>query len=109
MSKILPIGSVIKVENAKLMVVGHFSKEKDNKNKYYYMAVPYPIGYLSVDKTVYVACDCDDYEVLHEGYQSEKGKQYTEQLSKLSELTPNEVAFYSRLAVEAMSKLKGGK
>ena len=104
--RILPIGSVIKVDNVKLMVAGHFSKEEANKNQYYYVALPYPIGYVSKDKILTVKVEAE-MEVIHEGYQTKGCEKYTEQLSKVSELSPKELALYSRIAVEAMKQVKG--
>ena len=104
--KILPIGSIIKVDNIKLMVSGHFSKEEGDKNQYYYVCLPYPIGYVNKEKIVTVKVETE-VEVLHEGYQTERGNTYTEQLSKVSELSVKELAFYGRLASEAMKNMKG--
>lgn len=104
--RILPIGSVIKVDNVKVMVVGHFSKEEGDKNQYYYTALPYPIGYVDKDRILTVKVEAE-MEVLHEGYQTQGCEKYTEQLSKVSELSPKELALYGRIAVEAMKQVKG--
>ena len=57
--RILPIGSVIKVDNVKVMVVGHFSKEEGDKNQYYYTALPYPIGYVDKDRILTVKVEAE--------------------------------------------------
>lgn len=105
MMRILPIGSVIKTGEVKLMIVGHFAKETENKNQYYYVALPYPIGYVDKDHVVTIKVE-EELEVLHEGYQTERCETYTEQLSKVAELSPKELALYSRIAVEAMKNVK---
>ncbi len=102
---ILPIGSVIKVKEVKLMVTGHFSKEKETKNQYYYVCVPYPIGFVDQERVIALSID-EPIEVLHEGYQTERSEKYIKGITAISELTPLQTAVYSRIAVEAMKEIK---
>ena len=103
--RILPIGSVIKVKDVKLMIVGHFSKDKETKVQYYYVTVPYPMGFVDKDKIIAVAIN-EDFEVVHQGYQTQRCEKYTEQMDKVSKLSKKEMMFYSRLAVEALNSVK---
>ena len=104
--KLLPIGSVIQYENAKLMVIGHFAKKETNK--YSYVVVPYPVGFAGKDKTFAIEAD-KEVEVLYEGYNTARGEKYMSQLGKMADLTPEQLIVYNTIATEAWKKVRGGK
>lgn len=106
MAKILPIGSIIKKENAKLMIIGHNADKKTNE--YSYVVVPYPIGYVGKEKTFTVKVS-DEVEVLHTGYNTDRGEKYITNLGKLADLTPAQLVVYNTIATEALKRVKGGK
>ena len=104
--KLLPIGSVIKYKDAKLMVVGHDVDKATNK--YSYVVVPYPIGFAGKDKMFAVKVS-EEVEVLYVGYNTARGEKYISQLGKMADLTPAQLVFYNTVATEAWKKVKGGK
>lgn len=68
--KLLPIGSIVKIKEYKLCVIGYTSMTKEDKTQCGYYAVPYPIGYINVEKTLFIPLSVDA-EVLAYGYQTE--------------------------------------
>lgn len=106
--RILPIGSVIKTDNMKLMVAGHFSKNENKKLQYYYVAVPYPVGYVGMEKVFTISVEAE-VEVLHEGFQTEGGKNYTNKLESYAKLSPLELEIFKQVMSEAAKNMKGGK
>ena len=104
--KLLTIGSVIKYEDAKLMIAGHRADKATNK--YSYVVVPYPIGFVGKEKMFSIEAD-KEFEVIHEGYNTARGEKYMSQLGKMADLTPAQLVFYNTVATEAWKKVKGGK
>ena len=68
--KLLPIGSIIRIKEQKLCIIGYTSISKEDKTHCGYYAVPYPIGYINVEKTLFVPLAVN-VEVLAYGYQTE--------------------------------------
>jgi len=82
--KILPIGSVVKVDEAKYVIAGYHRGEKDNHFKYVYIGANFPNGFENQNSLKLFGFD-EVQEVLSEGYLSESGKTYTERLERASE------------------------
>lgn len=104
--KLLSIGSVIKYEDTKLMIVGHSTKKETNK--YSYVVVPYPIGFAGKDKILTIEVD-KEVQVLYEGYKNEQGDKYISQLGKMADLTPAQIVVANTIVTEALKYKKGGK
>lgn len=68
--KLLPIGSVIRIQEHKLCIIGYTSMSKEDKTCCGYYAVPYPVGYINVEKTLFIPLTTN-FEVLAYGYQTE--------------------------------------
>ena len=81
----------------KNLIILFLSLEKMNELKF-------KITELDKDRILTVKVEAE-MEVLHEGYQTQGCEKYTEQLSKVSELSPKELALYGRIAVEAMKQV----
>lgn len=68
--KLCSIGSVVKYQNNKLLIVG--IKYSENDNQYYkkYLAITFPLGYLGPN-SVRVLTDTE-FEVVNYGYESKE-------------------------------------
>lgn len=106
--KVLPIGSVIQVENTKGLIVSHFKKAQNEKVVYYYLVVPYPKGFVGEEKMIAVPFDAKK-EVLFEGYMSEHGQTYTKQLETISTLASKTdlktMQLFERVMAEAVKTI----
>ncbi len=67
---LLPIGSVITVNEHKLSIIGYSNVKSEDKGKVGYYVVPYPVGYIGIEKTFFVPFDIE-MTVLSEGYRTE--------------------------------------
>lgn len=52
MNKLLTNGSVVKLNNATMLIVGNRMEEKDGKLHLAYLGVPFPIGYIDKESIV---------------------------------------------------------
>lgn len=66
---LLPLGSVLKINDLKVCIIGYTSVEKENASVLGYFVVSYPLGFTNIDKVFFVpyALDCI---VLKEGYKT---------------------------------------
>ena len=65
--KLLPLGTVIEINNCKACVIGYTSVEKESTMICGYFVVPYPVGFANIDKVVFVPRD-SEIDVLAQGY-----------------------------------------
>ncbi|MDD7999698.1 MULTISPECIES: DUF4176 domain-containing protein [Bacillus cereus group] len=81
--KLLPIGTVVKLEDIEqfVMIIGRMVTSAD-KREFDYIGVPYPVGYLGEEK---VLCFNHDkiVEEMHRGYMSESELVLREKLVEL--------------------------
>lgn len=66
---VLAIGSIIKVNNYKLFVIGYTTAENGTYEKSGYLVVPYPTGFSSFEKMFFIPFDAE-YSVVAEGYKT---------------------------------------
>ena len=68
-NNLLPIGSIVllKDSNKRLMIYGMFQQEENNDTVYDYIGVPYPEGFLNIQKCYLFNEELID-EVLYIGY-----------------------------------------
>lgn len=64
----LPIGTVIRDGRTMAMIVGHDFSEKNKKLEFFYVILPYPLGYQQ--KSDLRRLPEGSYEVVHLGMQS---------------------------------------
>lgn len=67
--KLLPLGTVIEINNCKACVIGYTSIEKESKTVCGYFVVSYPVGFTNIDKVVFIPCS-SEFTVLVEGYKT---------------------------------------
>lgn len=72
--KLLPLGSVIKVKDRKVSIIGYGSDEKDETMTVGYFVVPYPIGFTSIEKVFFIPHNTE-IELVAEGYKTEPSEQ----------------------------------
>ena len=78
---LLPLGSVIKINNHKAFIIGYSSDDRGEVSRYGYFIVSYPIGFTSVDKVVFIPHD-SVFTVLSEGYKTKGSEQLLKVLSE---------------------------
>lgn len=81
MEKILPVGSVVKVEGleAKQVVIGLLLENTGDANVYDYLGAVYPVGYFPNENVSFFNHD-SIIEVLHQGYDEPEHSEYVELL-----------------------------
>lgn len=85
MKKLLPIGSVVLLQNGvkKVMVTGYMAMDQNNSGKIYdYSGCIYPEGLLSSDQTLLFYHDQIE-QVCFEGYQGEEYALFQKQLEEV--------------------------
>ena len=72
----LPIGSIIKLDNAdqEFMITGYIALDDENKNIYDYCGCLYPLGVIDSNKNFLFDRD-KITEVVFKGYESDKSKE----------------------------------
>lgn len=89
MEGLLPLGSVIKINNSEalFMIMGYFPSSEENDEIYEYMGVPYPLGFRPDDEIFMFDGDAIG-EVLFAGYENELSKQYLEAMMTVFSYSP---------------------
>ena len=82
MLQILPIGSVVKVQNYKLCLLGARMVEWEGKYVLAYSAVKHPRGFAGEDSMGLIPASAVE-DVLFRGYEEQNGKKYREGLERL--------------------------
>lgn len=108
MSEILPIGTVIKIKEYLLMIVGYKSIKGENAILHYYGVVPYPLGFLDDDSFNFILMD-SSFDIVYRGYSSNESDKYIQNKSHLKETT-NEVSLEMWNSIERrfIEMLEGG-
>ena len=83
--KLLPLGTVIKANDHKVCIVGYTSVEKDANTTCGYFVVPYPLGFVNIDKVFFIP-HYQEVEVLAEGYKTEPSERILDTLSRSFEM-----------------------
>ncbi len=82
MEQILPVGSVVGVQEKKLMLLGAALKELEGALVLSYYAVPYPRGFVTVDSLGFISARAID-TVYARGYEDPVGTRYLEGITEL--------------------------
>ncbi|MDW4527820.1 DUF4176 domain-containing protein [Rossellomorea marisflavi] len=82
-TKLLPIGTVVKLSNMdkSVMIYGYNQIQVSTKNQFDYIGVPYPEGNISVDYNVFFNRNLIE-EVLHNGYVTDEDKKIREEADR---------------------------
>lgn len=91
MEKLLPVGSIIKVNGLeKLYMIASFMVTLSGGEKYDYLAVRYPYGFID-DKCFYSFNKTDIDKVVYMGYESEMHDNCIAVLDTLNKLSEKEI------------------
>ncbi len=83
---LLPLGTVIKIEKFKALIIGYSSVEKENESISGYLVASYPLGFTNINKVVFLPYDFE-FEVLAEGYKTKTSDKVLNMLSKCLDIT----------------------
>ena len=79
--KLLPLGTVIIVNNHKVCIIGYSTIEKESITSNGYLVVSYPVGFTKIEKTFFIPCDAE-FEIIAEGYKTIPSEKILETLGK---------------------------
>lgn len=82
MPKLAPIGSIVRVQDVLLVVVGHRMARDENNVGMCYMLVPYPLGFVTVSSLSLTPVSKID-EVVEEGLHTSEGDEYLASMEEL--------------------------
>lgn len=102
MERILPIGSVVRAHNVKLLLLGARMIEVEAKMTLAYLAVKYPGGYAG-DESLGVVLSKDIEEVLFRGNEGRVGKKHNDGLTMMYAAVEGKT---TAEAIEIMQSLK---
>ncbi len=88
MSELLPVGSVVSVDDNKnidVMIVGYYPVDGKKKECYQYLGVVYPSGTTRENDFMYMFNHADVRKVIFEGYSTETSKQAVKALTEHTE------------------------
>ncbi|WP_235576427.1 DUF4176 domain-containing protein [Rossellomorea marisflavi] len=82
-TKLLPIGTVVKLSNMdkSVMIYGYNQIQVSTKNQFDYRGVPYPEGNISADYNVFFNRNLIE-EVVHNGYVTDEDKKIWEEADR---------------------------
>lgn len=82
-TKLLPIGTVVKLSNMDklVMIYGYNQIQVSTKKQFDYIGVPYPEGNISADYNVFFNRNLIE-EVLHNGYVTDEDKKIREEADR---------------------------
>lgn len=104
MKDILPIGTVIGIENRLLMIIGYDAQKVDETVIHYYGVVPYPLGFMDKESLLLFPMD-RDFEVVKKGYDSDQFQKYIKDRKHFIETTSKITVTEWEKAVEEMNHL----
>ena len=84
MANLAPIGSIVRVKDVLLVVVGHRMARDEQAIGLCYVLVPYPLGFVSAANLSLMPVRLVD-EVVCAGYVTDEGTKYLEELSDVAE------------------------
>lgn len=105
---LLPLGSVIKVNNHKVCIIGYGSADKEGKSVCGYFVALYPLGFTGIDKVLFVPHDTN-FEVIAEGYKTVLSEKILDTLAKgfeIVEKVPDEELLKMDATLKKMSARK---
>lgn len=109
--ELLPLGTVIQVNNNKAFIIGYSSVEREQVITHGYFVASYPLGFTSVDKMVFIPHDFK-FKVLAEGYKTRASEHVLKTLSKSLEMVKtvsyDDLAKFNQLYKESVSSIKEG-
>lgn len=79
LAKFAPIGSVVRIQESKFVIVGHRMAREDDKVGVCYVLVPYPLGFMKADSLTLTPASKVD-EVLCAGFTNSEGLEYLSEL-----------------------------
>lgn len=103
--KLLPLGSVIRVNNHKVCIIGYGSADKEERSVCGYFVTLYPLGFTGIDKVFFVPWDTA-FEVIAEGYKTVPSEKILDTLAKSFEIVakvPDEKLLEMGTALRKMS------
>lgn len=68
--KLLPLGTVIRVNEHNVCIIGYGSAKNEKATGDGYLVVSYPLGFTNINKTFFIPHNYD-FEILAEGYKTE--------------------------------------
>ena len=71
--ELLPLGSIIKVNNYKLCIIGYASSDNESSSEYGYFVVSYPFGFTNIEKTIFIPHSME-FELIAEGYKTDESE-----------------------------------
>lgn len=83
--EIYPIGSVIKVENTKVMIIGIHLYAREDKMVLDYSVVPYPLGCMS-ENSVGLLSTRTKLELVSKGYENEITKRILQRYQNIDDM-----------------------
>lgn len=106
--KLLNIGSVVDLGGKTLCVIGYTSNETKDGKKPGYVLVPYPFGFVSFEKLLFMPQDAS-CKVLFEGYTDETGELYNRMLGAVLPATAKADSEQLKALTEKLRAAKEGK
>ena len=104
---VLSIGSIIKVNNYKLCIVGYTTAENSIEEKSGYLVVSYPVGFTKLEKVFFIPFE-SEFDVIAEGYKTKDTEKFMEVMAdglKLVEKIPYEtLEKLQKVVKDALSK-----
>jgi len=80
-NKFLPIGSIVKVKDQELVIVGYRISHPEFEKRYDYMGYPYPYGFI--DTNTNIIFDFEEIEsIVFEGFKDEQYKEMLYNIEK---------------------------
>lgn len=83
--QLLPLGTVIQINNKKAFIIGYSSVEKDQVKLTGYFVVSYPLGFTNIDKVMFIPHDLN-FSILAEGYKTKASEILLNTVSKSIEM-----------------------
>lgn len=88
MSELLPVGSVVSVDegkNVQMMIVGYYPVDSRKKECYQYLGVIYPSGTTVKNDVMNMFNHADIRKVIFEGYSTDAAKKALRELTEYTE------------------------
>lgn len=87
MIKLLPIGTVVELEDAKtpFMIAGYFPKDKDSDYRFDYAGFPYPLGFTAQVTEPFPFDTGSITEILVMGYEDQECDAFLKKLESFQE------------------------
>ena len=83
--RLLPLGTIMKVNEIKVCIIGYSSVETDETSVLGYFVVPYPLGFININKVFFIPQN-KKCEILAEGYKMKSSEQILDMISKSFEI-----------------------